>query len=476
MNAERKKFGQKTALRQGIRRKWMLMLVLLVCLMFNGYSVETVLAGSKTIHTVSIKVSSKLEAGKSLPDIETDGGTASDGEVSVSCSGDKYTVSEAEWVDKNSKAVKSGDEPRMKVTLSPVDVSEYYFQASYKSSNVKISSGTFVSAKRDGDDLVVTLRVKGVKGEYDPPADVYWNEDKLGQAKWDKPENTSGYYELQLYRDEKSIYKVDQVSGTQYNFYPYMTQEGDYSFKVRTIPVKEEQVKYGTKSEWVASGDLTITDRYVSDGKGQQSKDATAKKAAVNQVGWIQEENHWYYRFPDGSLASGCWQQIEGFWYYFDVDGAMKTGWQQINGEWYYLYDSGQMAVGWVRLNGVWYFFHNGQEGAKPEGSRCDAGWHAIGAYYYYFNEDGSLYTGWLEQNGSRYYLNTVDNSLQGALFTGWIIRDNKTYFADSNGVIAEGWYEIDGNYYYFYPETGEMAVNTQINGFYVNENGVWVR
>lgn len=437
---------------------------------------ETAFAGSKTIHTVSIKVSSKLEAGKSLPEIEIDGKTASDGEVSVSCSGDKYTVSEVEWVDQSSKVVKSGDEPRMKVTLSPIDVSEYYFQASYKASNVKISSGTFVSARRDGDDLVVTLRVKGVKGEYDPPADAYWNETKLGQAKWEKPENTSGYYELQLYRDNKSVHKAEQVSGVQYNCYPYMTQEGEYTFKVRTIPVKEEQKQYGKKSEWVESGELTITDRYVSDGKGQQNSSSTAVKGAVNTVGWYQEEAAWYYRFPDGTLARGCWQQIEGCWYYFDVEGKMLTGWQQVNGEWYFLYDSGQMAVGWVRLNDVWYFFSNGLDSAKPEGSRCDPGWHAIGAYYYYFNEDGSMYTGWLHQNGSLYYLNTVDNSLQGALFTGWILRDNKTYFADSNGVIVEGWYEIDGNDYYFYPGSGEMAVNTQINGFYVDENGIWRR
>ncbi|MFQ9703375.1 MAG: hypothetical protein ACLR0U_16755 [Enterocloster clostridioformis] len=58
---------------------------------------------------------------------------------------------------------------------------------------------------------------------------------------WERPgginqENTSGYYELQLYRDNKSVHKVSKVSGVRYNFYPYMTKEGDYTFKVRTIP------------------------------------------------------------------------------------------------------------------------------------------------------------------------------------------------------------------------------------------------
>ena len=69
-----------------------------------------------------------------------------------------------------------------------------------------------------------------------------------------------------------------------------------------------------------------------------------------------------------------------------------------------------------------------------------------------------------------------MDNSLKGALFTGCIKRDGKTYFADSNGEIAEGGGQIDGNWYYFYPESGELAYNTVINGFHVNQDGIWER
>ena len=70
--------------------------------------------------------------------------------------------------------------------------------------------------------------------------------------------------------------------------------------------------------------------------------------------------------------------------------------------------------------------------------------------------------------------MNTLENGLEGAMFTGWIRRDEKNYFADSNGQIMEGWCQIDGLWYYFYPETGEMAVNTQIGGMYVGDDGVW--
>ena len=64
-------------------------------------------------------------------------------------------------VDRSSRELKISDEPQMRVTLEPTDVGENYFPATYKSSSVKISGGSFVSARRDGDNLVVTLRVKG---------------------------------------------------------------------------------------------------------------------------------------------------------------------------------------------------------------------------------------------------------------------------------------------------------------------------
>ncbi len=209
-----------------------------------------VLAATKPINTVNVKVSSKLEVGSSLPEITIGSGSAADGQVVVSPSGSHYTVTEAEWVDKNSKEVTPADEPRMRVVLEPDDVSEYYFLASYKESNVKVSGGTFVSARREGDTLVVTLRVKPAKGNYDAPKDAYWNERNLGEARWEKPESDSGYYELQLYRDGKSVHKVSKTSSNTYNFYPYMTKAGDYSFRVRTIPGNDTQNKYGKRSDW----------------------------------------------------------------------------------------------------------------------------------------------------------------------------------------------------------------------------------
>lgn len=79
-----------------------------------------------------------------------------------------------------------------------------------------------------------------------------------------------------------------------------------------------------------------------------------------------------------------------------------------------------------AKINGQWYYFWPFTENGHIQGTMAYGGWKIIGADYYFFREDGSLYTGWLEQNGSWYYLNTLDNSLQGAMFTGWLIREGK--------------------------------------------------
>lgn len=433
-------------------------------------------AATEAINSVSVKVNAKLEAGSSLPEIEIGSGTPDDGGVRVDAGNSRYYISAAEWLDKGKKELKAADEPQMRVTLEPFDVGKDYFLASYRDSNVKISGGKFVSARRSGNSLIVTVRLNGVKGEYESPADAFWNENNLGEARWEKPSNTSGYYEVQLFRNNKSVYRVPETSAIKYNFYPYMTEKGDYTFKVRTVPKTDLQVKYGKKSGWIESGELQITDRYVSDGKGQQKQNSTTAKGATEPVGWVKENGGWYYRYPNGSLCRGQWEYIEGQWYYFNVDGLMLTGWQTVNDQYYYLYPNGQMAVGWSEIDGKWYYFRTSEEGGIPAGTMISNGFRVIGPYYYYFNADGSMYTGWLSLNNKWYYMNPLDNSLQGAMFTGWIKSDTRTYFTDANGELVTGWWEIDGNWYYFYPDTGEMAVNTLVNGFYVNEDGVWIQ
>lgn len=376
-------------------------------------------SASSTISSVSITVEVEFEVGDRLPDIET---SNSSGGTRVYSSNNKYSVSDAEWVTSESKDMTIGEEPKMKVYLQPE--SDYYFKGSYQSSNVSIKNGTFVSAKKSGDELVVTLKTKPIKGTFAEPEDAYWKDSGLGNARWEEAEDGgSEYYDVYLYRGSSTIKKLEKTKSTSYNFYPYMTKAGTYSFKVRSVPANDTDEKYGKKSDWVESDEQYVAEEVVSDGSGQTGSDGN-----TTQVGWIQDGNNWYYRYPDSSYQKDAWLKVNDKWYLFDSNSVMLTGWQSKNNRWFYLRSSGDMMTGWVQLDNKWYFLN-------PEAG---------------------------------------DN--EGVMSVGWINYNNKRYYANSSGAMIEGWSQVDGNWYYFYPGEGSMAVNTNISGFYLDGNGVWKR
>lgn len=58
---------------------------------------------------------------------------------------------------------------------------------------------------------------------------------------------------------------------------------------------------------------------------------------------------------------------------------------------------------------------------------------------------------------------------------TGWVFYNNKWYYTDSAGAMQSGWRQIKENWYYFNSD-GAMAVNTIINGFFIDEDGTWYK
>lgn len=98
----------------------------------------------------------------------------------------------------------------------------------------------------------------------------------------------------------------------------------------------------------------------------------------------------------------------------------------------------------WVQINNKWQY-------NDAIGNQIKNSWFYDKNYgkTYYFQADGTMATGWLNNNGKWYYLGA-----DGSMKTGWIIDENK--------------------YYYLYSD-GTMAYNTIINGYKVNENGVWI-
>ena len=119
-----------------------------------------------------------------------------------------------------------------------------------------------------------------------------------------------------------------------------------------------------------------------------------------------------------------------------------KNGWEKQGTIWYY-YENGKVALGWKKINGSWY----------------------------YFQTNGSMRTGWLKDGSKWYYLKS-----SGEMQTGWLKDKGIWYYLESSGAMkASQWFQVSGKHYYV-NASGELAVDTTIDGFQVDSNGARVK
>ena len=370
-----------------------------------------------------------------------------------------YDLIEAEWLDVVDH-LQVGDAPRMKVYLAArpreIDYNNYtklwLFQGGYTDSNVHVAKGTFISSSiRDsGYILEITLRINPAKGAYNAPQSAYWDAER-GIARWNAAEfGGSGLYDIYCYRNGSVVKKLFEYQGTFYNFFPYMTKEGDYTFRVRCAVPSDMAGQGGKTSEWTESGGLYIHAEQVSDGTGQTTADEKGGSSSHQQgntsfpngtgtenvAGWVRDATGTYFRYPNGQYAGAGWLKMNGSWYYLDSKGKQLHGWQ-----------------------------------IDPR-----TGW-----YYFMDKETGIMKTGWLYDNNHWYYLDTQGGSYEGRMMTGWVDLGGSRYYFNGSGIMVTGWYEIDGKWYYFYPQGsrtdgkyGFMAQNTQIGDFRIGADGTW--
>ena len=83
--------------------------------------------------------------------------------------------------------------------------------------------------------------------------------------------------------------------------------------------------------------------------------------------------------------------------------------------------------------------------------------------------------TGWIKDKDIWYYLATSGDNAGAVLMNSWITDNGKRYYLNKDGAMAVGWTNISNSWYYFYSD-GRMAVNTTIDTFSVDGNGVWKR
>lgn len=381
-------------------------------------------AQTKAISSVTIKCSNNLEPGDILSQAKIDTTGADEGDININLTNTNCYIEDCSVSGSGSRFVMAGDKITVKLVIETEDELSYAFNGNYSASNVKITGGTFQKATAKKTTLTVTFTLTPVRGSLEAPYEAQWNisNKNKGLAKWSSEAGAKGTYDVWLYRGTGVVKKADSIKGLSYDFYPYMTKAGTYSFKVRAVPTSE-QSKYASRSDFTESDEYYLDKDHVSDGSGQDSPGSTTA------VGWVKTGDTWYYKYPDGNLKKNGWAKISDKWYLFDAQGKMLTGLQTIASGTYYLAPSGDMQEGWIKIENKWHFFNN-TPGSDTEGAM---------------------------------YKNT------------WINEpDGRTFYIGSDGCMSIGWKQI-GEFWYHFGDDGNLSRNTIIETFYVDNEGKWI-
>ena len=125
------------------------------------------------------------------------------------------------------------------------------------------------------------------------------------------------------------------------------------------------------------------------------------------------------------------------------IDHATAQGWAQGDAGQYLYYKDGKILTGTQTIDDVKYFFET----------------------------TGVLKTGWVREGDNwRYY---SGNTMLVGFWDLGADGSNKTCYFTKDGIMIAGkWLQIDGKWYYFYPD-GSLARSIVIDGYEVDENGV---
>ena len=341
--------------------------------------------------------------------------------------------------------------------------------------------------------------IQGTDGKY-----YYIDESGSTVTGWKEIEGKEYYFdETGAWIEETQVEEVTEEQPVQEQEYLNVNQwikdnngwwyrHEDGSYITKDFEVIDGKTYYFNASGYMVTGWNYIENNwYYFDGSGAMKTD------------WILLGKTWYYMEPDGKMVTGR-QTIREKEYYFDTSGAMKTGWIKLEGkDYYYNPDGALMKDTWI---GDYYVDETGAwipNKFKPKWIKDNTGWwyrHEDGGYTkndfekignatYYFDKNGYMVTNWKQVEDNWYYF---DGS--GAMKTDWLLLGNtwyylgsdgkmvtgrqtireKEYYFDASGAMKTGWIQIEDQYYYF-DKSGAMVKNQWIDGYWLDENGVWI-
>ena len=178
----------------------------------------------------------------------------------------------------------------------------------------------------------------------------------------------------------------------------------------------------------------------------------TEKAAIMNQPSQAAEIIDYYY--PGESVHYDQTLEKDGYKW---LSYLSRTG----SRRYVQLTKTATSKSGWEKQGITWYYFENG---------KVSLGWKKINGSWYYFQTNGSMRTGWLKDGSKWYYLKS-----SGEMQTGWLKDKGIWYYFENSGAMkTDQWFQVSGKYYYV-NASGELAVDTTIDGFQVDSNGARV-
>ena len=277
------------------------------------------------------------------------------------------------------------------------------------------------------------------------------------------------YFQPEVYSVEQPTWK--EIDGHLYRFGKELTPFPNLGLV--TIILSNTTLKVDDKT-------------YTIDNEGVATE-FTAKNQFVRDDFW-----NWYYYDKDGKLLTGR-QTIDGVQLYFDANGKQAKGTLiDIDGDTYYFdKDSGAMWTNRrLTLNGMTYEIDD--QGRVTSSLRNTFVQDKDGDWTY-LKDKGQVATGWQTIDGIQLYFDGTGKQIKGER----ILIDGKYYYFDKNsgellrnafhsfnsyihyfgndGAQVFGWYTINGHRVYF-KEDGLQAKDNVLlidgNYYYFNQDG----
>lgn len=187
--------------------------------------------------------------------------------------------------------------------------------------------------------------------------------------------------------------------------------------------------------------------------------------------GWKTLKDGMLFTDEEGVIQKGFFGEAPFVYYLDPITGYMVKGWTQIGDDWYYLREtSGTMATGWQWIDGSWVWLDSEDGKYAPKMREFSYG-------KFYTTRTGYI-KGFYQLDGNTYYFRESSGSMatnwqyingfwyyfgeDGVMRTGWQTINGLTFYLRQSGTRADGWQFIDGSWYYFRLSSGTMATGFQ--------------